>query len=206
MEYEKLAGDAQVEKAVAALKANNFDAVVVETGADALGKIKELIPKGVSVMNGASTTLQQIGFADYLKEGNHGWNNLHANILAETDPEKQAALRKQSVVSDYYLGSVHALSATGEMVIASNTGSQLPHLAYTSPNLILVVSTKKITADLDSAIKRLEEHVIPKEDMRIQEIYNGAHTVYAKTLILHKENPQMGRKVLVVFVKENLGF
>jgi hypothetical protein len=64
-------------------------------------------------MNGASTTLQQIGYVDYLKEGKHGWNNLHDGILAEKDTAKQAELRKHSVVSDYYVGSVHALTDTG---------------------------------------------------------------------------------------------
>ena len=205
MDYTTLAAQENIDKAVAGLKANNFDALVVEKGADALEKIKELIPKGASVMNGASTTLQQIGFIDYLKDGAHGWDNLHAGILAETDKEKQGELRKQAVISDYYLGSVHALSQDGRMVFASNTGSQLPHLAYTSPNLILVVSTKKITPDLASALRRVEEHVVPLEDVRLMAAYK-AHTTYAKTLILNKENPNMGRKVLVIFVKEDLGF
>lgn len=205
MDYEKLADTAGVEKTIAALKANNFNAEVVKTGAEALAKIKELIPQGASVMNGASTTLQQIGFIDYLKDAAHGWNNLHANIIAETDKDKQALLRKQSVISDYYLGSVHALSETGELVIASNTGSQMPHLVFTSPNLILVVSTKKIMPTTADALKRLETHVIPQEDARMQKAY-GFGTTYAKTLILHKENPMMGRKVFVLLVEENLGF
>lgn len=205
MDYEKLATEASVEKTTLALKANGMDGIVVNTAAEALEKIKELVPKGVSVMNGASTTLQQIGFVDYLKEGNHGWNNLHANIIAETDAVKQGELRKQAILSDYYLGSVHGISETGELVIASNTGSQLPHLVYTSPNLVLVVSTKKITPTVADALARLETHVIPQEDARMQKAY-GFGTTYAKTLILHKENPMMGRKITVVFVKENLGF
>lgn len=205
MDYEKLATDAQIEKTVASLKANGMDGVAVNSAAEALEKIKELIPKGVSVMNGASQTLQQIGFVDYLKEGTHGWNNLHANIIAETDTAKQGELRKQAILSDYYLGSVHSISETGELVIASNTGSQLPHLVYTSPNLILVASTKKITPTVADALTRLETHVIPQEDARMQKVY-GFGTTYAKTVILHKENPMMGRKVLVILVKENLGF
>lgn len=205
MDYEKLATDAQLEKTVSALKANGMDGMIVNTGSEALAKIKELIPKGVSVMNGSSTTLNQIGYIDYLKEGTHGWNNLHDAILVEKDPAKQAELRKHSVVSDYYLGSVHGVSETGELVIASNTGSQMPHLVYTSPNLVLVVSTKKITPTVADALARLETHVIPQEDARMQKAY-GFGTTYAKTLILHKENPMMGRKIMVVFVKENLGF
>jgi hypothetical protein len=34
----------------------------------------------------------------------------------------------------------------------------------------------------------------------------NAHTLHAKTLVLHKENPMMGRKVYVLLVSEDLGF
>jgi len=203
--FNTLASQESINKTVKSLFANGFQAEVVENKAEALEKIKSLIPKNASVHNGSSTTLKEIGFIDYLKSDTHGWNNLHARILAERDPEKQSKLRRESVFSDYYLGSVHALSETGEMVIASNTGSQLPHLVFTSPNIILVVGTQKITPTLESALQRLEEHVVPLEDKRLMSVYN-THTTHAKTLILHKENSMMGRKITVILVKEKLGF
>ncbi|MEK9182459.1 MAG: LUD domain-containing protein, partial [Patescibacteria group bacterium] len=135
MDYKTLATKESTEKTIEALKARGVEALVVGSGADALAKIKELIPEGASVMNGSSVTLEQIGFVEYLKSGEHGWNNLHDGIIAEKDPAKKAELRKLGVLSDYYLGSVHALAETGEFVIASNTGSQLPHIVFTSPNL-----------------------------------------------------------------------
>lgn len=203
--FNTLASQESINKTVQALEANGFQAEVVKNRADVLERIKVLIPKGTSVHNGASTTLQEIGYIDYLKSDTHGWNNLHANILAEVDLEKQNKLRRESAFSDYYLGSVHALSETGEMVIASNTGSQMPHLVFTSPNIILVVGTQKITQTLESAIRRLEEYVVSLEDKRAMSAYNS-HTMNSKTLILHKENPMMGRNVRIILVKEQLGF
>lgn len=203
--FNTLASQESIEKTVRELTANGFQAEVVENKTEALERIKALIPKGASIHNGGSTTLQEIGYIDYLKSDTHGWNNLHANILAEADPEKQGKLRRESAFSDYYLGSVHALSETGEMVIASNTGSQLPHLVFTSPNIILIVGTQKITPTLANAITRLEEYVIPLEDERAMNAYNS-HTMNTKTLILHKENPMMGRNVKIILVKEQLGF
>jgi hypothetical protein len=205
MDYTTLASRDAVEETIAALKDRNIEGMFVETGADALAKIKELIPAGASVMNGASKTLNDIGFVEYLKSGSHGWNNLHAAIVAEEDPVKQADLRKHAVLSDYYLGSVHAVAQSGELVIASNTGSQLPHIVYTSPNLIFVVSTQKIAPTLEDARKRLWEHVLPLEDARLMAAHN-AHTHLSKELIFHFENPMMGRKVRVIFVGEKLGF
>lgn len=203
--FNTLASQESITKTVQNLTANGFQAEVVENRAEALERIKALIPKGASVHNGSSVTLQEIGYIDLLKSGNHEWNNLHATILAETDKEKQDKLRRESAFSDYYLGSVHALSETGEIVIASNTGSQMPHLVFTSPNIILVVSTQKITPTLAEAIRRLEEYVVPLEDKRLMSVYNS-HTMNSKTLILHKENPMMGRNVKIILVKESLGF
>ena len=194
-----------MERVEKALAERGFLPESVETGADALARIKELILVGSSVMNGSSRTLEEIGFVDYLNGRAHGWNNLHEAILVEKDPVKQKELRGRSVLSDYYLGSAHAVTEEGEIVISSNSGSQMPHLVFTSPNIVLVVSTKKIVPTLSDAFERLEKHIIPLEDESIQKKY-GIHTMRSKTLILHRENPMMGRKVHIIFVNEKVGF
>lgn len=203
--FNALASQESITKTMKALGTNGFHPEIVENKAEVMERIKALIPKDASIHNGASTTLQEVGYIDYLKSGAHGWNNLHVNILAETDLEKQNKLRRESTFSDYYLGSVHALSETGELVIASNSGSQLPHLVFTSPNIILVVGTQKITPTLESAIRRFEEYVVPLEDKRAMSEYN-MRTMNTKTLIMHKENPMIGRNVKIILVKEKLGF
>jgi L-lactate utilization protein LutB len=205
MDYRQIASNERVEKTISALSQNNFKALKVGTKEEALELVKSLIPEGASVMNGSSTTLQEIGFVDYLKSGEHKWNNLHENILKETDPVKQMKLRQESVLSDFYLGSAHSITEEGEIVVASNTGSQLPHLVFTSKNIILVVGTQKISKDLSDAMNRIKEAVIPMEDERMNKVY-GFGTTWAKTLVLHKENPNMGRSVNVIFVDEVLGF
>lgn len=205
MEYNTLATEDIITTTADALQKHGIETMVVPTGKDALQKIQELIPKGASIMNGASVTLEQIGFVDYLKSGEHPWNNLHADVLAEADPAKQKLLRRQAVVSDYYLGSAHAVTQTGELIIASNSGSQLPHIAYTSPNIILVVSTKKIVPTLAEGMKRLEEYVVPLEDTHMNDLY-GRGTMLSKILIIKQENPMYGRNVKVILVGESLGF
>lgn len=205
MNYTTLATSSSQENAAQALTKRRFKPMLVESGEKALEVIKSLIPEGASVMNGSSVTLESIGFVDHLKSGQHGWNNLHEVILKENDPAKRSELRTRSVVSDFYLGSVSALSETGEMVVGSNTGSQMPHLVYTSPNLILVVGAQKITSTLHEALDRLEKHVIPLEDEHMKQLY-GAGTAHNKTVILHGESAMMKRSVTVLIVNEKLGF
>jgi len=205
MNYNTLASKDSIKKTMDELKDRGHLPELVESRIEALQRIKDLIPHGASVMNGSSRTLEEIGFVDYLKEGNHGWNNLHEAIIAEKGPAQQAVLRKQSVLSDFYLGSAHAVTEKGEMLIASNSGSQLPHIAFTSPNLIFVVGAQKITPTLTDAFDRLEKHVVPLEDERMQKAM-GTGTYPSKVLIVNKEQPFMGRKSLVIFVNEKLGF
>lgn len=205
MHYNTPASPEAITRTMDTLREHGFIPELVTTGAAALARIQELVPAGSSVMNGASRTLEHIGYIELLKSGQHPWNNLHAAIVAETDPVKQGALRKQAVLSDFYIGSVHALTETGELIIASNTGSQLPHIAFTSPNLIFVVGTNKLVPTLSDALARLEQHVVPLEDERMKQAY-GMGTTLSKTLIFHRESPVTRRPVHILLVPEVLGF
>lgn len=207
MDYSKPAERAVVDKTIEALKAHNFLAEFVETKSAAMARIKEIIPAGAKVMTGSSTTLNEIGFTDYLKSGEHPWNNLKDAIVAETDPAKQAALRKQSIFSDYWLGSVHAVTVTGETLTASGSGSQIPAYASTSPNVIWVVGTQKIVPNLDEALKRLHEYTFPLEDARMKSVTAGkSGSNISKILIQNNEAGYLGRKIHLIFVNEKLGF
>lgn len=204
MNYEHLASSETVEKAIAALKERNISAIVVETKAEALEKIKGLIPAGAPVMNGSSTTLHEIGFVDYLKAGEHGWNNVHEEILKEKDPARQAELRKQSVLADYFLGSVHAVTEAGQLLVASASGSQIPSYAFSSDNVIWVVGIQKIVPDLETAMKRIQDYVYPLENKRMQSVgYPGS--AINRILIIQGEM-MPNRHLTVIFVREKLGF
>ena len=205
MNYDTLATQDMIDTLVKNAPEKGYEVLVVETGAEALAKIKELIPAGATVMNGSSTTLDQIGYINYLKSGTHPWINPKDAILNETDKAKQTELRKRSVVSDWYLGSVHGIAETGEMIWGSASGSQLPHIAFTSQNLIFVAGTHKIVPTLTDALQRMHEYVIPLEDKRMKST-GAPGTKLNKTLIWHGDAAFLGRKNLLILVKEKLGF
>lgn len=192
-----------IQKTAENLKARNVAVEIVENRAEALERIKKIIPERAEVMTGGSTTLEEIGFAELLKSGTHPWENFKDKIMAEKDQAKQGELRKKSSLAEYFLGSVHAVAETGEVVIASATGSQLPAYAFTSPHVIWIVGAQKITPDLESAMKRVREYVFSLEDKRMKgEGYSGS--MIGKLMIFEKEFAP-GR-VTLIFVKEKLGF
>ena len=203
MDWNKLADKKILEETFKALKDRGIEVMVVNDRKEALEKIKELIPNGAEVMNGSSATLREIGFVDYLKLGKHGWNNLHDPIFAEKDQQKQGELRTKSTLAEYYLGSVHAISSKGEVLVASASGSQLPAYVFSSPHVIWVAGINKITEDLDSAIKRVREYVLPLENERMKkEGFPGSFI--GKLVIFEKE--MMPGRITLVLVKEKLGF
>lgn len=204
MNYEQIASDEVIAKVVSVLKERNINAIVVDTKAQALEEIKKLIPAGCSVMNGSSMTLQEIGFIDYLKAGEHGWDNVHENILKEKDSEKQTRLRMESVLADYFLGSVHAITEAGQLLIASASGSQIPSYAYTSNNVIWVASANKIVADREAGFKRIEDYVFPLENKRMQSVGYPGSTI-GRVLVFEREIIP-NRHITLILVKEKLGF
>ncbi len=204
MNYEIIPSEEIIKKTVEALKERNVSVVIVEDSIEALSEIKKLIPLGSGVMSGSSTTLNQIGFVEYLKDGAHGWNNMHQAILEEKDEKKQSNLRKESILADYFLGSVHAITEKGQMVIASCSGSQVPSYAFSSNNVIFVASANKIVPTLEEAFKRIDDYVFPLENKRMQSV-GSPGSCLGKILIFERE-VMPTRKIHLILVKEKLGF
>jgi len=109
MDYTTLPTTDVLQKTMDALKSRGINPELVQTKEEALARLQILIPDGVTLMTGASVTLQQIDFEALLISGKHPWKNLKDQILAEKDPQMQRTLRKQGILADYFLGSVKRL-------------------------------------------------------------------------------------------------
>ncbi|WP_435180578.1 lactate utilization protein [Halorussus sp. AFM4] len=200
---DDLPTDAELEETVANLEDRGFEVVVVDTAEDALAEITDQIPAGASVMNGHSTTLEEIGFDDYLAEGDHDWENLHAEVFAIDDDAERARARREAQTADYFLGGVNAIAQSGELVAADASGSRVGAYPFAAENLLLVSGTNKVVADLDAALDRVENVAYPLEDARAQEVY-GVGSAVAKQLIYRYENDE-GRTT-VVLIRDEFGF
>ena len=204
MDWNKLADKKTVDKVIEALKANNIDAKFVETGQQAKEEVFKIIPEGAEVMTMSSVTLDPLGISKEIQESSK-YNSVK-NKLSSMDWKTQGMeMQKIGAAPEWAVGSVHAVTEEGNILISSNSGSQLPAYAYGSAHVIWVVGTQKIVKDTDSGIKRIYEYVLPLESERANKAYNittGSNV--SKLLIVNKEiNP--GR-ITVIFVNEVLGF
>ena len=128
-DQSQLADETAIERAVESLTARNMEAIVVENRDKALEALKELVPPGSEVYSSTSETLDAIGVTEFL-HGNPSYNNLHDQIDVEPDPAKQREMRRLASVAEYYVGSVQAITETGEILVASASGSQISAYAY----------------------------------------------------------------------------
>jgi hypothetical protein len=104
---------------------------------------------------------------------------------------------------DYAAGSVHAVTENGQVMIASNTGSQLGPYAYGAGKVIWVVGAQKLVRNLEEGMRRIEEYCVPREEVHMQQLYNS-HTGLNKILIFNKEiRPD---RITMIIVKEELGY
>jgi hypothetical protein len=61
MDWDMLPDEATIQKTMEGLKKRNFNPLIVDDIAPALLKLKEMIPPGAAIMEGSSTTLEEIG-------------------------------------------------------------------------------------------------------------------------------------------------
>ncbi len=202
MKWDKLADDEGIEKTSKALQEHGMKVYVTENKEEAFKKVLELIPEGSEVMDVTSTTLDQIGLSKEILESGR-YVSVRKNIMSVDQNEMRLAWRRMSSVVDYVIGSVHAVTEDGQVVVASNSGSQLAPYAYSAANVIWVVGTQKIVKNLDEASKRIYEHSFPLEDERMKKAY-GMPSGVNKILIVQKEIAP--DRISVIFVKEKLGF
>ncbi len=197
-----LADEATIQRAVESLSARNMEALVVENGDRALETLKELVPPGSEIFFSTSETLDAIGYTNFLHK-NPNYKNLHDHVEAEPDPAKQREMRRLASVADYYVGSVQAITETGEILVASTSGSQLGAYAYGAKHLVLVAGTQKLCPTLSDAIERVRGYTLEKHDQWLAGRGVGPLPI-GKLLIMEKE-PMAGR-VKVVLIKEKLGW
>lgn len=205
MAFDTLASQESIDNVVAALRERNIAVDVVENKDAALAAVKNLLPDGADVMTGSSVTLEQIGLVELLQSSNHPWNNRKDAIMAEKDTAKQAVLRKQATLAEYFLGSVHAITEQGQLLIASASGSQIPSFAYSSNHVIWVAGTQKIVPDVKQGLIRIREHVFPREDQHMKDLGFPGSSIN-KILIVEREGTFLGRTLRLILVKEKLGF
>jgi L-lactate utilization protein LutC len=198
--FKQVADAARIEKAVSALNAKGFAAQSVPNAAAAKEAVLKMVPAGSEVFTYTSATLDATGLTEALNAA--PYKSLRDKMYGLDRNTQGAEMRAIGAAPAFAVGSANAVTETGELMLASATGSQLPAYAYGAGHVVFVVGAQKIVKNLAEANERIETYTLPLEDVRAQAAY-GVNSAINKSLVLHGEQP--GR-IDVVIVAEELGF
>ncbi|MEV0699620.1 LUD domain-containing protein [Saccharopolyspora sp. NPDC050389] len=112
-------------------------------------------------------------------------------------------MRTYAATPDVVVGSVHAATEDGHLVVASEDGEQLGPYSYTAGMAVWVVGAQKVVPSIAAALRRIETYSYPLEDNRSRAL-RGRPVALSKILIVSKETSP-GR-AHVVLVREPIGF
>jgi hypothetical protein len=201
-EFAQVASDEQIQRVVKALEANGIHALVAENGEEARRIFFELVPEGAEVFLGASVTLETLGIKDEIDQSGR-YDALRPKMFKMDRATQGREIRKLVGAPDYAAGSVHAVTEDGQVMIASNTGSQLGPYASGAGKVIWIVGAQKIVKDLNEGFRRIYEYDLPLESEHMCQLYN-APTGVNKLLVVNRE--LRPHRITMVIVKEQLGF
>lgn len=202
IEFARLASDENIADTVAALSARGMAASVLENGAQARNKVLELLPEGAEVYTSLSRTVETLGLSDVVNKSSRYIPLRPQADKMDRETRKSREGRKFLSSPEYVIGSVHAVTQQGQVLIASGSGSQLASYVFGANHVIWVVGAQKIVPDLDKGLRRIWEYSYPLENERMQTLY-GVGSFPAKILLFEGELP--GR-ISILLVKEELGF
>lgn len=157
------------QKAIPALRKNNFDAEYVASSKEALDKVIERIPSGATIGCGDSVTLYQIGFIDWLgRQKDHEVFNPFSVQRCDFPDEdwvkfrtERFRLQQKALTANAFVTGTNAITLDGKLVNIDGHGNRVAAMIF-GPNKVIVVSgANKIVNNVDDAIKKIHEWIAP---------------------------------------------
>ena len=201
-EFSSPASEEQIDAVAEALERSGITIGVVDTGEMAREAVRSLLPLGAEVYNNTSQTLEVIGIAEDIERS--GLYQPLRPRLYQMDREMQGReMRLLAAAPDWVVGSVHAVTEEGSVLIASASGSQLGPIVSGAGHVILVIGGQKIVPDLNTGLRRIYEYCFPLEDLRARQAYRVPSGV--NNLLIINQAIAPGR-ITAILVNEQLGF
>jgi hypothetical protein len=191
----------RLERARDALLKVNIATEIVPDRDAARDRVLELVPDGSEVHIALSETMRELGITEAVERSGR-YRAVRPQLMKLDRATQRREMAKLASAPDFMLGSVHAVTEDGQLVVGSGTGSQLGPYANGAGQVILVAGAQKVVANVEEGLRRLREYSYPLEDARMKAA-GRVGTILAKTLIMAFDSP--GRTHLIL-VEEPIGF
>jgi acyl-CoA hydrolase len=186
--FTTLPDNQTLESTVVALEEHGFSVEVVDDPDAAREAVLARIPRDSSVMTNTSVTLEETGIAEAVNSGGP-YESIRNKMLALDFETQMREMKSLAGQPDFAIGSVHAVTREGILVIASASGSQLAAYVWGAAAVIFVVGAQKLVPTLDDARERIFQHSLKLED--------------ARALAAYGQNSSVGK---ILEIRQSIGF
>ena len=200
--FAKAADEKAIQRTAESLRKRGYTVDVVSSPEEARSLVKTMLPLDKTIFTATSETVRLSGLDEDINGTESRYKSIRGEInkLGPSTPYRDRI--KMGAVPDVVVGSVHAITEEGQVIVASASGSQLGAYAAGAEKVIWVVGSQKIVPDLTTGLRRIRMYSYPLEDIRLREAYNMASMI-GKTLIFDGERP--GR-INIILVRSAIGY
>lgn len=195
------ASEETIQRVAQRIRDRNIEVVVVDDGDQARKEVLERLPEGAEVHSAKSQTLKDAGIFDTIHDESR-YDALRPRYLKMDRKTQAREIRKLIAAPDFMLGSVNAVTEEGILVITSASAGQMGPYASSAGKVILVVGSQKIVPDLETALRRIHDYVLPWEDTQVRQVLNIGSFI-GKTLLIEKE--WIDGRMTVILVRQPIG-
>ena len=211
MNIVKTRNNLLAEQIIKNLKSRNIEAFFVQTKDEALKKSLELIPENSSVSWGGSSSIEEIGLKEKIRNGKYV---VFDREKAQTLEEKTKIIH-QGLTSDFFLASCNAVSEDGILVNIDGLANRLAGICYGPKHVLFIVGINKIVKNIDDAISRARNISAPINAQRFDIdtpckktgcCYDclSPDTICCQLLITRYS--KIKDRMILILVNENLGY
>jgi hypothetical protein len=200
-EFAVPASEETIQRVAGRMRERNIEVVIVDEGDRAREVVLERLPEGAEVHSGKSKTLQDASIFDAVHDVSR-YDALRPRVFKMDRKTQAREIRKLIAGPDYMLGSANAVTEDGVLVVASASASQLGPIASTAGKVILVVGSQKIVPNLETALRRIRDYVLPWEDAQVRKAMNIGSFV-GKILLIERE--WVDGRMTVILVRQPIG-
>lgn len=156
--------DLRVEKTIKALEKNCMKGYYVRSENELYSLIDSLIENDRLITSGGSMTLAETGVIKHLHEK---YDGIFADRADCKNQDEVEDVFRKAYISDTYFASTNAVTENGELYNIDGNGNRVSAMIFGPKQVILVVGTNKIVADLDEAKTRLAKVACPANTARL---------------------------------------
>ena len=195
------ASEETIQRVARRIRERNIEVVVVDDGDQARKEVLERLPEGAEVHSAKSQTLKDAGIFDTIHDESR-YDALRPRYLKMDRKTQAREIRKLIAAPDFMLGSVNAVTEEGILVVTSASAGQMGPYASSAGKVILVVGSQKIVPDLETALRRIHDYVLPWEDTQVRQVLNMGSFI-GKTLLIERE--WVDGRMTVILVRQPIG-